>query len=334
MQAVADEDAAAAFDLAGRAVEMGYDLRLVCRELSRVVRDLLVLSVDPVARPAIRRSPARASAIGCWRWPARFSREDLLRAFDLLTKAESDIQGAAQPRYHLEMALLRWIYLRKLMPIEDLIAGTGTRSLPRRRRRRGRPPRSRAATPAAQSACSPPAAPVPPRRAQDVAAPVSAPAPAGSNMAPASAGCKHGAGASRRFQGRAAGRDPQVQAGVLQYRRRAGAEDRRRCRHASRSRSRATRDALRPMFEQNRSWLEALAEKLAGRKIVVDSTQASAEPAAALIRAVGRATAAGGAAARRQAGRKTALKEQALADAGVQALLEVFPAEIRDVEEM
>ncbi len=46
-QAVADEDATSAFALAGRAVEMGYDLRLVCRELSRVVRDLLVLSVDP-----------------------------------------------------------------------------------------------------------------------------------------------------------------------------------------------------------------------------------------------------------------------------------------------
>ena len=43
VQAVADEDAKAAFALAGRAVEMGYDLRLVCRELSRVVRDLLVL---------------------------------------------------------------------------------------------------------------------------------------------------------------------------------------------------------------------------------------------------------------------------------------------------
>ena len=32
--------------------------------------------------------------------------------------------------------------------------------------------------------------------------------------------------------------------------------------------------------------------------------------------------------------RKSTLREQALADAGVQALLEVFPAEIRDVEEM
>ena len=32
--------------------------------------------------------------------------------------------------------------------------------------------------------------------------------------------------------------------------------------------------------------------------------------------------------------KQAALKEQALADTGVQALLEVFPAEIRDVEEM
>ena len=74
----------------------------------------------------IRRSPARASATGCSRWSSRFSREDLLRAFDLLTRAESDIRGAAQPRYHLEMALLRWIHLRKLTPIEDLIAGAGS----------------------------------------------------------------------------------------------------------------------------------------------------------------------------------------------------------------
>src|SRR5262245_28110049 len=124
LQAVADEDAPAAFGLAARAVEMGYDLRAVCRELSRVVRDLLVISVDAtrITDPEIaaegERDRLKALA-------ARFSREDLLRAFDLLTKAETEIRGAAQPRYHLEMALLRWIYLRKLTPIEDLIAGAG-----------------------------------------------------------------------------------------------------------------------------------------------------------------------------------------------------------------
>ena len=42
----------------------------------------------------------------------------------------------------------------------------------------------------------------------------------------------------------------------------------------------------------------------------------------------------GGASADAEAKKKSALKEQALADPGVQALFEVFPAEIRDVEEM
>jgi hypothetical protein len=50
----------------------------------------------------------RASAIA-EALAARFSREDLLRAFDVLSKAESTSR-ASQPRYHLEMALLRWIH--------------------------------------------------------------------------------------------------------------------------------------------------------------------------------------------------------------------------------
>ena len=124
LQAVADEDAVAAFVLAGHAVEMGYDLRLVCRELSRVVRDLLVLSVDPsrAQDPEIAADGERDRLLDLAK---RFSREDLLRAFDLLTRAESEIRTAAQPRYHLEMALLRWIHLRKLTPIEDLIQSVG-----------------------------------------------------------------------------------------------------------------------------------------------------------------------------------------------------------------
>ena len=46
LEAVADERATAAFELAGRAIEAGYDLRLLCRELSRLVRDLMLVVVD------------------------------------------------------------------------------------------------------------------------------------------------------------------------------------------------------------------------------------------------------------------------------------------------
>ena len=69
LQAVADEDAPAAFALAARAVEMGYDLRAVCRELSRVVRDLLVLSVDPsrISDPEIAGEGERERLTGARR---------------------------------------------------------------------------------------------------------------------------------------------------------------------------------------------------------------------------------------------------------------------------
>src|SRR3954468_14088924 len=118
--AVCADNAAAMFDLAGRAVESGYDLRLVVRELARLTRDLLVLSIDPsrVSDPEIAADAERQELLDLAR---RFSGEDLMRAFDVLSKAEYDIRGSMQPRYHLEMALLRWIHLRKLTPLADLI---------------------------------------------------------------------------------------------------------------------------------------------------------------------------------------------------------------------
>ena len=68
-----------------------------------------------------RTSRSKATASGCDALAAAFSREDLLRAFDLIAKLEADVRFATQPRYHLEMALLRWVHLRKLVPIAELI---------------------------------------------------------------------------------------------------------------------------------------------------------------------------------------------------------------------
>ena len=46
-EAVAREDGAAVFELAARAVESGYDMRHVIRELARLNRDLLLVGLDP-----------------------------------------------------------------------------------------------------------------------------------------------------------------------------------------------------------------------------------------------------------------------------------------------
>jgi DNA polymerase-3 subunit gamma/tau len=62
IEAVVAEDGPRAFALADRAVESGHDLKLVCRELTRVVRDLMLCRSIPTA-PATASSPT-ASASG------------------------------------------------------------------------------------------------------------------------------------------------------------------------------------------------------------------------------------------------------------------------------
>jgi DNA polymerase III subunit gamma/tau len=122
VETVAREDAKAAFELADRVVEGGFDLRIVCRELSRLMRDLLVVKIDGsrLADPEIAGEAERERLTGL---AAAFSREDLMRAFDLLAAAEHDIRGSSQPRHQFEMALVKWIHLRQLTPLSDIIAG-------------------------------------------------------------------------------------------------------------------------------------------------------------------------------------------------------------------
>ena len=120
---VAREDAAAVFGSAGRIVEAGFDLRIVCRELARLVRDLLLVKVDAsrLADPEIAAESERDRLKAL---ADQYSREDLMRAFDLLSRAEYEIRRSSQPRHQFEMTLVEWIHLRKLTPLSDLIAGS------------------------------------------------------------------------------------------------------------------------------------------------------------------------------------------------------------------
>jgi DNA polymerase III subunit gamma/tau len=275
--AVADETASAAFELAGRAVERGHDLRLVCRELSRVVRDLLVLSVDPsrIDDPEIAAETERDRLKAL---AGRFSREDLLRAFDVLSKAEYEIRGAAQPRYHLEMALLRWMHLRKLVPLTELLQGVG-RPFP--------------LAPAAPKQASRPD-PVPPTKA------------GASGEGDRDAFLDEVKRVKVFFYNTVVAQAQKIEFGP----------------------ERVTftflpaHRTLREQLEQNRLWLESIAATVSGRPMPVVAVQqdAPAEPAAV------------------QAGagpsKPVDLKAAAMTDAAVQAMFDVFPAEIEDVEEI
>jgi hypothetical protein len=87
-----------------------------------------------------------------------------------------------------------------------------------------------------------------------------------------------------------------------------------------------THRTLRETFEQTRPWIEAAAERIAGRKMTVASVQAEAAVAPAAREPEG------GHGSAKPGARD--LKAEALSSAAVQAVLDVFPGEIKDVEEL
>jgi len=335
-EAVAAEDAAAGFTLAGQAVETGYELRSVVRELARLTRDLVLVKIDPARAndPEIAAEGERERMLAL---AARFSHEDLMRAFDLLTKADFDIRGSAHPRYHLEMALLRWIHLRKLVPLSDLIQGieSGSPAPPRG----GAPvtiPRPSAA-PARRAA---PAA-HPPAPAQTSA---SRPGPLAAATARAVETRREAAARPAAASERQAPSTPPTPAQPVDA---AGVKDAflEEVRKAKKffhgtvvaMAQRIEQDgdrivfsfgphhrALRAQLDQNRPWLEDVASRLAGRRMAVVSAEAAAM-APPKSDAAPRAP--------QTTERQAELKQQALEDSGVQAMLDVFAAEIKDVEE-
>jgi hypothetical protein len=91
-----------------------------------------------------------------------------------------------------------------------------------------------------------------------------------------------------------------------------------------------THRSLRERFEETRPWIEAAAERIAGHKVAVRSIQVEGAAGAPAAPA---ATTRDEDATASSNGRKD-LKAEAMATPAVQAVLEVFPAEIKDVEEL
>jgi DNA polymerase III gamma/tau subunit len=332
LTAVADEDAQAAFTLTGRAVEAGHDLRILCRELAALVRAMMLVAIDPkrLADPdvVLESDRERMQAI-----VPRFSREDLLRSFDLLSKAEADVKAASQPRYAVEMALLKWIHLRQLVPIANLIGqlekGGGLQAAPRAAAA-APPPRpqpqstSLGARPPFQSRPAPapaprpavPARPAPQAAPRPTTGPVPAAAPAGDAPLPSDFKERVLGEISRQNKTFfnlhvATAQKIEIEGGRLVFT------------------FGPVHETMRQQVEARRGWLESIAESVAGRKVAVTTAKGAASDAPSPRPAASVAPPSPS-----PAPPDADLKAQALADGGVQAMLDVFPAEIREVEEL
>jgi DNA polymerase III subunit gamma/tau len=146
----------------------GQNLQHFSRELSRYFRNLLVAKVAGSETRLVAASAAQRAKLA--EIASRFSEEDLTRYLQLSLDIFKDLQASLQPRFHLEMGLVRLVQAGRLLPIEEAIAGLGGSG-----GGGGGVPRPIAAAPPPRPK---PTVAVPPVPAPPVTAPRATPAPA------------------------------------------------------------------------------------------------------------------------------------------------------------
>ena len=99
----------------------GSNLQHFSREVARYFRNLLVAKVaDAKLIAASPQERERLAEIA-----APFSEEDLTRYLQLSLDLFSDLQSSLQPRFHLELGLIRMVQAGRLVTIEEALANLG-----------------------------------------------------------------------------------------------------------------------------------------------------------------------------------------------------------------
>jgi DNA polymerase-3 subunit gamma/tau len=122
--ALSAQDGGAVLALVDELERNGGSPQHFSRELSRYVRNLLVTKISGPDSRLVTASPSERAEMA--RIAAAFSEEDLTRYLQLALDLFRDLQFSLQPRFHLEIGLLKMVQAGKLISIEDALASIGT----------------------------------------------------------------------------------------------------------------------------------------------------------------------------------------------------------------
>jgi len=98
----------------------GYEPAAFLGELTRFIRNLMVARSLGSESPLLEVPSDMRATLG--RLAGSLAEEDWLRAFQILLRAQSELRYSIEPRFHLELALLKLVHARRLMSLESVIA--------------------------------------------------------------------------------------------------------------------------------------------------------------------------------------------------------------------
>ncbi|MGA9772561.1 MAG: DNA polymerase III subunit gamma/tau [Blastocatellia bacterium] len=119
IRAIAEQSSERVFRIVDEVVSRGYDLRNFCREMIVHLRSLLVVKIAGFDAELVQMPLSEGEQLT--QLAEQFSEQDLIRFFSILTKTELDIRTSSQPRFQLEMGLMKLVQARRLYPLEDAL---------------------------------------------------------------------------------------------------------------------------------------------------------------------------------------------------------------------
>jgi DNA polymerase-3 subunit gamma/tau len=122
-QALVDGAAARMLEVVNELERNGQNLQHFSRELARYFRNLLVAKIAGGDTRLIAASAGERLRLA--ETAGQFSEEDLTRYLQLSLDLFRDLQFSLQPRFHLELGLLRMVQAGRLVGIEEALAGIG-----------------------------------------------------------------------------------------------------------------------------------------------------------------------------------------------------------------
>ncbi|MFB3922105.1 MAG: DNA polymerase III subunit gamma/tau [Terriglobia bacterium] len=168
-------DARRVLELVSQLASEGYELTHFCGEFTRYVRNLMIAKSCGVESPLLQVPNDERTNLG--EIVKLFSEEDLTRFFHILLRTESELRYSLEPRFHLEMGLIKLAQARRLVSLESLLAELGKAGAgqqPASAAQRSATPSPAAPAPAKPQQAAPQPAPRLERPAERRAAPVEA----------------------------------------------------------------------------------------------------------------------------------------------------------------
>lgn len=99
----------------------GYEPAAFLGELTRFIRNLMIARSVGADSQLLEVPDDTRATLG--RLAGSLAEEDWLRAFQILLRAQNELRYSLEPRFHLELALLKLVHARRLISLESVLAG-------------------------------------------------------------------------------------------------------------------------------------------------------------------------------------------------------------------